>query len=58
MKIASIVAYTAAKDSYTPEKINRILQHDPALVKIRQRSEEQAAQNHLKIAMRLVNYQM
>jgi len=58
IKTASIVAYAAAKDGYTPEKINQILQHDPALVKIRQRSGEQAAQNHLKIAMRLVDYQM
>lgn len=58
MKTASSVAYAAAKDGYNPDKIHQILLHDPALVKIRERSGEQAAQNHLKIAMRLVNYQM
>lgn len=58
MKIASIVAYTAAKDVYNLDKIHQILLHDPALVKIRERSGDHAAQNHLKIAMRLADYQM
>lgn len=58
MKTASVVAYAAANDGYSPDKIHQILLHDPALVKIRGRSGDQAAQNHLKIAMRLVDYKM
>lgn len=58
MKIASIVACTAAKDGYSPDKIHQILLHDPALVKIRERSGDRAAQNHLKIALRFAEYQM
>jgi hypothetical protein len=57
MKIVSIVAYGAAKDGYSPDKLNQIL-FDPALVKIRERSGDQAAQNHLKISLRLAEYQM
>lgn len=58
IKTASIVAYAPARDGYSFDEIRQILLHDPALVKIRQRSGDAAVQNHLKIALRFAEYQM
>jgi hypothetical protein len=58
MKTAFTVALAATKDGHTPERICQILESDPVLVKIRQRSGEQAVQNHLKIVMRNTNSAM
>lgn len=57
LKTAGIVAITAMKDNQSPEKIQKILEHDPELVKIRQRGGVNAVQNHLSIAMRNAEYQ-
>jgi len=58
MKTAITVAKSAMKDGYTGQRLNRILEHDPQLVKIRQRSGELAAQNHLKIAIQNAQYSL
>ena len=58
MKTAITVAKSAMKDGYTGQRLNWILEHDPQLVKIRQRSGELAAQNHLKIAIQNAQYSL
>lgn len=56
VKTAGIVAIAALIDGHSPERIQKILDHDPEVTKIRQRAGENAAQNHLAIAMRNAEY--
>ena len=58
MKTAITVAIAAMKDGYTGQRLNRILEHDPQLVKIRQRGGDLAAQNHLKNAIQNAQYRL
>ncbi len=58
MATAGVVAYAAMKDGYTDERLHQILEHDPQLIKIKQRAGEEAAQNHIKLAMRKAEYKV
>jgi hypothetical protein len=58
MKTAITVAIAAMKDGYTGQRLNRILEHDPQLLKIRQRGDSLAELNHLKNAIQNAEYRL
>jgi len=58
MATAGVVAYAAMKDGHLSNTIHQILEHDPQLIKIKQRAGEEATQNHIKLAMRKAEYKV
>ncbi len=58
MATAGVVAYAAMKDGHLSNTIQKILEHDPQLAKIKQGAGEEAAQQHLKRALRNAEYRV